>query len=277
MTRFREFSVLPGFRLTLACTVAYTGLLVLLPLCALAWRASSLGWSEFLAKVTEPRARSAFGLSIWTSFIAASINVVFGLLTAWVLVRYPFPGRKVVDALIDLPFALPTAVSGIALTGLLAERGVFGRWLALLDVKVAYTPLGIVVALVFIGLPFVVRTVQPVLAELPHELEEAAATLGAGRLRTFLSVVLPPLVPPLLTGFTLAFARGLGEYGSIVFIAGNMPHRTEILPLLIVIELEEYDYASATALGGTMLLLSFAMLLVINALQAWSRRRTGGR
>jgi sulfate transport system permease protein len=277
MARFREFSVLPGFRLTFAVTLAWTSVLVVLPLCALAWRASSLGFEDFFAKVTEARALSAFWLSIWASFVAATVNVFVGLLTAWVLVRYPFPGRRIIDALVDLPFALPTAVSGIALTSLFAERGTFGALLAPLGVKVAYTPIGIVIALVFIGLPFVVRTVQPVLAELPLELEEAAATLGAGRLRTFFSVVLPPLVPPLLTGFALAFGRALGEYGSIVFIAGNMPHRTEILPLLIVIELEEYDYAGATALGGTMLLLSFALLFVINALQSWSRRRAGAR
>jgi sulfate transport system permease protein len=271
----KRYSILPGFGLTLGLSMLYASLLVLLPLAGLFAKAATLGWSELWREVTSPRALAAYGLSLGASLLAAAVNLLFGFVVAWVLVRYRFPGRRLLDALVDLPFALPTAVSGIALTTLFVERGWIGRHLAALGIEVAFTRLGVVVALVFIGIPFVVRTLQPAIEELSVELEEAAATLGAGRLHTFRRVLLPTLLPAMSTGFALAFARAVGEYGSVIFIAGNLPLRTEIVPLLIVIELEQYDYAGATALGATMLVLSFVLLLAINLLQAWSRRRAG--
>jgi len=269
----RRPRVLPGFGLTLGFAVTYIGLLLVLPLTALALEASALTLPEWRALVTDPRLLGALRLSFGAAFVAASVNAVFGLLVAWVLVRYPFPGRRVVDAVVDLPFALPTAVAGIALTTLLAPTGWVGRFLAPLGIQAVFTPLGIVIALVFIGLPFVVRTVQPVLADLEKDVEEAAASLGATRWQTFRRVLLPALTPPLLTGFTLAFARALGEYGSVVFISGNLPFETEILPLLIMTRLEQYDYAGATAVAAVMLVASFALLLAINLLQRWAQRR----
>ena len=274
MRRWKRYSILPGFGLTLGFAMLYASLLVLIPLAGLFAESAALGWGELWREVTAPRALAAYGLSLGGSLVAAVVNAVFGFVVAWVLVRYRFPGRRLLDALVDLPFALPTAVSGIALTTLFVERGWFGRFLAPLGVQVAFTRLGVLVALVFIGIPFVVRTLQPALEELSTELEEASATLGAGRWHTFRRVLLPALLPAVLTGFALAFARAVGEYGSVIFIAGNLPMRTEIVPLLIVIELEQYDYAGATALGATMLVLSFVLLLAINLLQAWGRRRT---
>jgi sulfate/thiosulfate transport system permease protein len=268
-------SVMPGFRLTLGLSVAYLSLIVLIPLAGLFVKAAGLGPAELVRLLTSPRVASALWLSFWTAFVAACVNLVFGLIVAWVLVRYDFPFRRFVDAVIDLPFALPTAVAGIAFTALYAPNGWLGAPLAALGIQVAYTPLGIVVALAFIGLPFVVRTVEPVLADLDRELEEAAATLGATRLQTITRVILPAVLPALLTGFALAFARGVGEYGSVIFIAGNMPFVSEIAPLLIVIRLEEYDYAGATAIGAAMLVLAFILLFAINLLQAWARRRGG--
>ena len=269
-------SVLPGFGLTLGLTLTYLCLLVLIPLAGLFFKSASLGASEFFAAVLSPRALAAYRLSFGASFAAAAVNAVFGLIVAWVLVRYAFAGRRLVDALVDLPFALPTAVAGITLTTLLAKNGWIGRLLEPLDISVAYTPLGVTVALTFIGLPFVVRTVQPVLADLEPELEEAAASLGAGRASTFARVLFPTLWPALATGFALAFARSVGEYGSVVFISGNLPMRTEIAPLLIVTELEQYNYAAATAIAAVLLVISFALLLAINALQRWGQRRLAG-
>ena len=254
-------------------TLFYTGVIVLIPLAALFQRSAVLTWAEFTRAVTEPRVIAAYQLSFGASLIGAAINLVFGLLVAWVLVRYPFPGRRIVDVLVDLPFALPTAVAGIALTSIYSENGWFGRYLERYGIKAAFTPLGVVIALTFIGLPFVVRTVQPVLKDLEAGFEEAAATLGAGRLQIFFRILLPDLAPALLTGFTLAFARGVGEYGSVVFISGNMPMRTEIAPLLIVTKLEQYDYAGATAIAIVMLLVSLTLLLAINFLQWWGRQR----
>ena len=270
----KSFSILPGFGLTLGFTLLYLSFLVLVPIAALFLRASSQGWSGVWEQVTQPRALAAYGLSLGASFVAALVNAVFGFVVAWVLVRYRFPGRRLLDALVDLPFALPTAVSGIALTTLLAKHGWLGRLLEPLGIQVAFTRAGVAVALVFIGMPFMVRTLQPALEELSAEAEEASATLGAGRMHTFRTVLLPPLVPALLTGFTLAFARALGEYGSVVFLAGNLPMRTEILPLLIITKLEQYDYAGATALGAVMLAISFVLLLAVNLLQLWRGRRT---
>ncbi|WP_427023426.1 sulfate ABC transporter permease subunit CysT [Aureimonas ureilytica] len=275
LPRFRAPSVIPGFGLALGFTLAYLGLLVLIPLSALVIRSSSLGWDEFVRLALDPRVLGALRLSFGASFVAAAINAVFGLLIAWVLVRYDFPGRRLVDAVIDLPFALPTAVAGIALTALYAPNGWVGQYLAPLGIKVAYTPLGIVVALVFVSLPFVVRTVQPVLEEIDAEVEQAAATLGANRFQTVTRVVLPSIMPALLTGFALALARSVGEYGSVIFIAGNIPYVSEIAPLLIVIRLEEFNYGGATAVAAMMLVISFLMLLAINLIQAWSRRRYG--
>ncbi|ALN73025.1 sulfate ABC transporter permease subunit CysT [Aureimonas sp. AU20] len=275
LPRFRAPSVIPGFGLALGFTLAYIGLLVLVPLSALAIRSSSLGWDEFVRLALDPRVLAALRLSFGASFVAALVNAVFGLLIAWVLVRYDFPGRRLVDAVIDLPFALPTAVAGIALTALYAPNGWVGQFLAPLGLKVAYTPLGIVVALVFVSLPFVVRTVQPVLEEIDAEVEQAAATLGANRFQTVTRVVLPSIMPALLTGFALALARSVGEYGSVIFIAGNIPYVSEIAPLLIVIRLEEFNYGGATAVAAVMLIISFLMLLAINLIQAWSRRRYG--
>jgi sulfate transport system permease protein len=270
--RLGRRGVLPGFGLSLGYTVLYLGLLVLLPLSALVVRTSSLGLGELFRVVTEPRAVAAYELSFWTSFAGASVNAVFGVVVAWVLVRYEFPGRRVVDALVDLPFALPTAVAGIALTTVYSEGGVFGGFLARFGIKIAFAPLGIAVALTFVGIPFVVRTVQPVLEELDDDVEEAALLLGASRWQTFSRVLFPALLPALLTGFALAMARGLGEYGSVVFISGNMPMHTEIAPLLIVTKLEQYDYAGATAIASVMLGASFLMLLAVNLLERWARR-----
>ena len=273
--RFKLPSVVPGFGLTLGFSLAYLTLIILIPLSGLIWRSASLGWTDFWAIATDRRTVSALRVSFGTALIAAAVNVVFGTLVAWVLVRYRFPGRRVIDAMVDLPFALPTAVAGIALTSLYAPKGWVGSLLAPLGIKVAYTPLGIVIALIFIGLPFVVRTVQPIIEEIDREVEEAAATLGASRFQTITRVLLPSLAPAIVTGFALAFARGVGEYGSVIFIAGNLPYVSEIAPLLIVIRLEEYHYAAATAIATIMLAISFLMLLVINLIQSWSRKRYG--
>lgn len=273
--RFRQPSVIPGFGLALGATLAWLTIIVLVPLSGLLWRSSSLGWSKFAELALDERTVNALTISFGTAFIAAVVNLVFGVLLAWVLVRYRFPGKRVIDAMVDLPFALPTAVAGIALTTLYAPNGWIGSLLAPLGIKVAFTPAGIVVALIFVGLPFVVRTVQPIMEEIDKEVEEAAATLGATRFQTISRVLLPGLLPAGLTGFALAFARGVGEYGSVIFIAGNLPYVSEIAPLLIVIRLEEFNYPAATAIAGVMLLLSFLMLLVINVIQAWSRRRYG--
>ncbi|HVY19215.1 MAG TPA: sulfate ABC transporter permease subunit CysT [Bauldia sp.] len=269
---FRRPSVIPGFGLALGFTLTYLSLIVLIPLAALIIKTASLGWDDFWKLATDPRTVAALRTSFGLSLAAAAVNVVFGLLVAWVLVRYEFPGRKLLDAFIDLPFALPTAVAGISLTAIYAPNGWVGQFLAPLGWKIAYTPLGILIALIFIGLPFIVRTVQPVLEDLDVEVEEAAATLGAYRLTTVLWIVMPALVSPLLTGFALAFARAVGEYGSVIFIAGNIPYVSEIAPLLIVIKLTEYNYAAATAIATIMLVISFALLFLINGLQAWVRR-----
>ena len=266
-------SVLPGFDLALGFALLYLSLIVLVPLSAAFLKTFTLTWAQFLEATTTPRVMASYRLTFGASLLAALLNAVFGLITAWVLVRYEFPFKRLVDALVDLPFALPTAVAGIALTALWAQNGWLGSWLPF---KVSFTPLGVWVALVFIGLPFVVRTLQPVLEELHRELEEAAATLGATCWQTFTKVIFPLLTPALLTGFALAFARALGEYGSVIFIAGNMPMISEITPLLIITKLEQYDYAGATALAVVMLVVSFALLLLINLLQASARRRQGG-
>lgn len=271
----RAHSVLPGFGLSLGFTLVYLSLIVLIPLSATFLKTMTLTWPQFWAVITSPRVLASYQLSFGAALIGASINVVFGVLTAWVLVRYVFPGKKIIDALVDLPFALPTAVAGIALTAIYAPNGVLGQTLEPLGIKVAFAPLGVVIALTFIGLPFVVRTVQPVLDDLELELEEAAASLGANRWQIFLKVIFPTLFPAILTGFTLSFARAVGEYGSVVFISGNLPLKTEITPLLIMAKLEQYDYAGATALAVSMLVVSFVLLLLINLLQAWSRKRSG--
>jgi len=268
-------SVIPGFGITFGFSMAYLSLIVLIPLGALLLRSASLGWDEYWRLALDPRTLAALRTSFGASLIAALINAFFGLILAWVLVRYRFPGKRLIDSMIDLPFALPTAVAGISLSALYAPNGWVGALFEPYGVKIAFTPAGIVVALVFVGLPFVVRTVQPVLADLDKEIEEAAATLGAGRLQTIFRVILPPLVPAILTGFALALARAVGEYGSVIFIAGNIPFVSEIAPLLIVIRLEEFNYAAATAVASMMLAISFAMLLAINLIQAWSRRRFG--
>ncbi|MGD9479509.1 sulfate ABC transporter permease subunit CysT [Shinella sp. G-2] len=273
--RLRQPSVIPGFGLTLGFSLAYLTLIILIPLAGLVWRSASLSGAEFFAIFADPRTLNALKVSFGTAFIAALVNVVFGVIVAWVIVRYEFPGRRIVDAVVDLPFALPTAVAGIALAALYAPNGWVGQVLGLVGIKAAFNPTGIVIALVFIGLPFVVRTVQPVMEEIDREVEEAAATLGANRFQTVFRVLLPGLAPAILTGFALAFARGVGEYGSVIFIAGNIPYVSEIAPLLIVIRLEEFNYGAATAIATIMLGLSFAMLLVINLIQAWSRRRYG--
>ena len=270
---FRSHSILPGFGLTMGFTVFYLSLIVLIPLGATFLKTFSAGWGHFWETVTGARALASYRLSIGASLVAAAINSVLGLLAAWVLVRYEFPGKRIVDALVDLPFALPTAVAGITLTAMFAGNGWVGSWLEPLGIKVAFTWLGVVVALTFIGLPFVVRTVQPVLQELDPEFEEAAATLGAGRWQSLKRVVFPELLPALSTGFALAFARAVGEYGSVIFISGNMPMRTEITPLLIVTKLSQYDYAGATALAVATLMMSFVLLFLINLLQWWSRAR----
>jgi sulfate transport system permease protein len=269
----KQRSILPGFGLSMGFTLVYLSLIVLIPLAALFLRTTTLSWEQFWGTITAPRVLASYWLSFYTSLTAALLNAVFGLLVAWVLVRYSFPGKRVVDALVDLPFALPTAVAGISLTSIFAKNGWFGQYFAAWGIQVAFTPLGVIVALTFIGLPFVVRTVQPVLEDLDAELEEAAASLGANRWQTFTRVLLPPLLPALLTGFALAFARALGEYGSVVFISGNMPMRTEIVPLLIITKLEQYDYAGATAIAVVMLVASFGLMLLINLLQRWSSTR----
>lgn len=274
----RSHSVLPGFGLALGFTLAYLSLLVLIPLSAAFARTFTISWEAFLAHVTAPRVVASLQLSFGAALAAAAVNAVFGLLVAWVLVRYRFPGRRVVDALVDLPFALPTAVAGIALTAIYAGNGWLGEpLLALTGVKVAFTPLGVFVALTFIGLPFVVRTVQPVLEDLEKELEEAAQSLGATPAQTFSRVILPTVMPALLTGFALAFARAVGEYGSVIFIAGNMPLVSEIAPLIIIAKLEQYDYAGATSVAVVMLVASFLLLLLVNLLQWWSRRYAENR
>lgn len=273
MRTWRQPSVLPGFGLTFGFTTLFLSALVLLPLAALVLETATMPWSEFLRVITSARAIGSYRLSFGASLLAATINAVFGFLIAWTLVRYEFPGRKLIDALIDMPFALPTAVSGIALTSVFASNGWIGQYLEPLGIKVAYTWIGVTVALTLIGMPFVVRSVQPALLEVQRDLEDAAETLGAGRFYIFRRIILPTVLPALLTGFTLAFARAVGEYGSVIFIAGNLPYHTEITPLLIVIRLEEFDYRGAAALGFVMLVISFVMLLAINLLQAWGRRR----
>lgn len=270
---WRQPSVIPGFRITLGFTIAYLCLIVLIPLAGLPLKTTTMGWEGFWRTVTDPRVVASYTLTLYTSFSAACINGVFGIIVAWILVRYDFPGRRLVDAMIDLPFALPTAVAGITLTTLYAPNGWLGRPLAGYDVRVAFTPLGITIALVFIGLPFIIRSLQPVIEELDVELEEAASSLGANRRQVVTRVILPYLLPAWLTGIALAFARSIGEYGSVVFIAGNMPMRTEISPLLIITKLEQYDYAGATAIAVVMLTASFVLLLLINMLQSWSSRR----
>lgn len=275
MSNAKNFRVLPGFKLTLGYALVYMSLLILIPLAAVFLKTFELDWDRFIEVVTAPQVVATYKLSFGASLLAAAINAVFGLLLAWALVRYSFPGKKIVDALVDLPFALPTAVAGIALTALYAKNGWLGQYLEPLGIKVAFTPLGVLVALVFIGLPFVVRTVQPILEDLDTELEEAAASLGAQRWQTFRYVIFPILLPALMTGFALAFARAVGEYGSVIFIAGNLPFVSEITPLMIITKLEQYDYRGATAIASVMLVFSFILLLIINGLQAWTAKRTG--
>jgi sulfate transport system permease protein len=272
---FAKPSVIPGFGLTLGYATTYLTLIVLIPLAGLGLKAASLGWAQFWKIATDARTVHALQTSFGSALLAALVNVVFGVLVAWVLVRYNFPGRRIFDAVVDLPFALPTAVAGIALSALYAPNGWIGAPLGQLGIKIAYTPAGIVLALIFIGLPFMVRTVQPVLEEFETEIEEVAATLGANRLQTIVGVILPRLTPAILTGFSLAFARAVGEYGSVIFIAANIPYKSEIAPLLIVIRLEEFNQPAAAAIGAIMLVIAFVMLLVINLVQAWSRRRFG--
>lgn len=268
----KKIRVLPGFKLTLGFTVFYLGLIVLIPLAAVFWKTSTLTWQEFMKDVTSPQAMASYRLTFGASFLAALVNLVFGLIVAWVLVRYQFRGRRLLDSLVDLPFALPTAVAGITLATLYAPNGWIGRLLVPLHIKVAYTQLGIFVALTFIGLPFIVRTVQPILEDVDPEIEEAAASLGANRWQTFWRVILPTLTPALITGFSLAFARALGEYGSVVFISSNIPMKTQITPLLIMSKLEQFDYPGATALAVVMLVVAFVLLLAVNILQWWTNR-----
>jgi sulfate transport system permease protein len=270
---WKKWSVLPGFGLAMGFTLFYLSLIVLIPLAGTFLKTATLTWAQFWDTVLSPRALASYRLTFGASFVAAAVNGVFGLIVAWVLVRYKFPGRRLVDALIDLPFALPTAVAGIALTTIYSPNGWVGKLVEPWGIKIAFTPLGITLALVFIGLPFVVRTVQPVLEDLEPEVEQVAASLGANRWQTFSRVIVPTLLPSVLTGFALAFARAVGEYGSVIFIAGNMPMKTEITPLLIIIKLEQYDYAGATALAVAMLVVSFGLLLLINLLQWWGTRR----
>lgn len=270
---FKKYSVLPGFNLALGFTVLYLGLVVLIPLSAVFLKSATQTWPQFWAAVSSPRVVASYRLTFGASFIAAVINAGFGLIVAWVLVRYRFTGKKVLDALVDLPFALPTAVAGITLAAVYSTNGWIGQFLAPYDIKVAYTPLGVIVALTFIGLPFVVRSVQPVLEDLEKEMEEAAESLGANRWQKFTRIIFPAIFPALLTGFALAFARAIGEYGSVIFIAGNMPMVSEITPLLIITKLEQYDYAGATAIAVVMLVISFILLLIINLLQWWNARR----
>jgi len=269
----KQHSILPGFGLTLGCSVLYLCVIVMVPLLALVLKSAQFSWQEFAAAVWSPRSIASYHLTLGTAFCGALINAVFGFLVAWVLVRYDFPFKKLVDGMVDLPFALPTAVAGITLTALYCETGLIGRIASVFGIRIAYTPLGIITALTFIGLPFVVRTVQPVLQDLDLEIEEASASLGANRLQTFVRVLMPEVMPALLTGFALAFARALGEYGSVIFIAGNMPMKTEITSLLIMIKLEQYDYAGATSIALVFLMASFAMLFVINVLQRRAIRK----
>ena len=268
----RKFNALPGFGLTMGYTLLYLSAIVLIPIAGLFLRVLELNWSDFWRLATTERALAAYKLTFGASFIAATVNALFGTLVAWVLVRYQFPGRRFLDALVDFPFALPTAVAGLTLANLFAENGWLGQFLVPLGIKGAFTPLGIVIALTFIGLPFVVRTLQPVLENFEREVEESAATLGASRLRTFVSIIAPTLLPAILTGFALAFARAIGEYGSVIFIAGNKPFESEIAPLLIIIRLEEYDYTGAMALAVVLLVISFALLITINLLERWASR-----
>lgn len=273
MATLKRFSPLPGFGLSLGYTIFYLALIVLIPLSSVGAKTIGMGWEAFWSAVSNPRVVASYELSFGASLLAAAINVVFGLIFAWVLVRYRFPGKGLVDALVDLPFALPTAVAGIALATIYAENGPLGSVLKAHDIEVAYNPNGVLLALIFIGLPFVVRTVQPVLADLEREVEEAAAGLGASRWQTFAKVILPHILPALLTGFAMAFARAVGEYGSVIFIAGNVPMVSEITPLMIITKLEQYDYAGATAVASVMLLFSFVLLLIINLLQGWMQNR----
>ncbi|MGV0953587.1 MAG: sulfate ABC transporter permease subunit CysT [Fluviibacter sp.] len=268
-------SVIPGFGITLGFTLAYLGLIILIPLSAVIWKTTDLTLAQFWATISEPRVVASLKLSFGASLLAASVNAFFGFILAWALVRYEFPGKKIVDTLVDLPFALPTAVAGIALTAIYARNGWLGQYLEPLGLKIAFTPIGIMIALIFIGLPFVVRTVQPVLEDLDKEIEEASASLGANRAQTVFKVVLPIILPALLTGFALAFARAVGEYGSVIFIAGNLPMVSEIAPLMIITKLEQYDYSGATSIAVVMLFFSFILLFVINTLQAWAAKRTG--
>jgi sulfate transport system permease protein len=268
----KRFNALPGFRLTMGFTLFYLSVLVLIPMVALFLRAFQMSWREFFDVVTTDRALAAYRLTFGASFIAAVVNAGFGTILAWVLVRYDFPGRRFIDALVDFPFALPTAVAGLTLANLFAANGWLGRFLVPLGIKGAFTPLGVIIALTFVGMPFAVRTLQPVLENLDRGVEEAAATLGAGRLRTFVNIIAPTLLPSIITGFALSFARAVGEYGSIVFISGNMPFKTEIAPYLIVFRLDDYDYLGATAIAVVLLIISFVILVVINCLEAWSRR-----
>lgn len=272
----RPKRVIPGFGLTMGYTLFYLSLIVLIPISTLFVNTMQLSWAQFWDAVSAPRVVASYKLTIGASFIAALVNLVFGMLIAWVLVRYKFPFKRLVDALVDLPFALPTAVAGISLAALLAPNGWVGQWFDMIGVKIAFTPIGVTIALIFIGLPFVVRTVQPVLEDFEKELEEAASSLGANRWQIFWKVIFPAITPALLTGFALAFARALGEYGSVIFIAGNIPMVSEITPLIIIGKLEQYDYAGATAVALVMMLFAFIMLFVINGLQAWQRRATGG-
>ena len=273
--RFKQRTVIPGFGPALGYTVFYLSIIVLIPLSALVFKTTGLTWTDFLAAVASPRVVASYRVTFGAALLAAAVNAVFGVLVAWVLVRYRFPGKRLIDALIDLPFALPTAVAGITLASVYSANGWLGRYLEPRGIKVAFTPLGILVAMIFIGLPFVVRTVQPVLEEAEREIEEAAACLGANRRQTFCRVLFPAMLPAVLTGFAMAFARSVGEYGSVIFIAGNMPMVSEITPLLIITKLEQYDYAGATAIASVMLLASFILLLAINLLQKWSRRFAG--
>lgn len=277
LRQLKSPSILPGFGVTLGFTLAYLTLIVIIPLSGLFFAAATVSWGEFWHSITAPRVLHAYKISFGISLLAALINTFFGLILAWVLARYNFFGKRIVDALVDLPFALPTAVAGIALTALYAPQGWIGQYITPLGIKVAFTPLGILIALVFVGLPFVVRTVEPILQDMEKELEEAAASLGASRLQTFWHVILPSILPALLTGFAMSFARGLGEYGSVIFIAGNIPKVSEIVPLLIVTKLEQYDYAGATAIALVMLLASFILLFIINWLQKWASSATAVR
>ena len=274
LSRFKKPSIIPGFRITLGFTLAYLALVVVIPLSGLFFRTATLTFPQFWETVTSPRVLHSYEISFGLSFFAAAINTFFGLILAWVLARYQFPFKKIIDAIVDLPFALPTAVAGIALTALYAPNGWVGQYLAPLGVKVAFTPLGIMIALMFVGLPFIVRTVEPILQDLDKELEESASSLGATRWQTFRLVIFPSILPALMTGFAMSFARGLGEYGSVIFIAGNIPSISEIVPLIIVIKLEQYDYAGATAIASVMLVSSFILLFIINWLQKWTGSRT---